>query len=107
MKTNSLLDNLAIIVVEPKKPGNIGSIARACNNMGINHIILINPVEYLIPETFKLGWGSEEIINNITVVRSLDDILPDFNLLIGRYTSRGTKTGQSTKATAADPRGPK
>ena len=28
MKTNSLLDNLAIIVVEPKKPGNIGSIDR-------------------------------------------------------------------------------
>ncbi len=83
MKTNSLLDNLAIIVVEPKKPGNIGSIARACKNMGINNIILINPVDYLIPETFKLGWGSEEIINNIKVVKRLEDILPNFNLLIG------------------------
>ena len=37
------LDNIAIVLVEPQIPENIGAAARAMCNMGLNRLILINP----------------------------------------------------------------
>ncbi len=31
--------------------------------MSIENVILVNPVEYLVDETFKFGWGSEDLIH--------------------------------------------
>ena len=38
-------DNVAIVLVEPKLPENIGAVARAMNNMDIRRLIVINPVD--------------------------------------------------------------
>ena len=59
------LENITLIIVEPKKPGNIGSICRACKNMNITNIVLVNPCDYNVEEVYKLGWASEDIIKNI------------------------------------------
>ena len=37
-------DNVAIVLVEPKLPENIGAVARAMNNMDIGRLILVNPM---------------------------------------------------------------
>jgi tRNA/rRNA methyltransferase len=37
------LDHITIVLVNPQLPENIGSVARAMHNMGINHLILVNP----------------------------------------------------------------
>jgi len=44
MKNN--LDNLYVIMVEPKNAGNIGSAVRAMKNMGVSNLRLVNPVDY-------------------------------------------------------------
>ena len=72
------LSNIDIIAIEPQHPGNIGAICRACKNMGISQVVLVNPGPYDVEETYKLGWGSEDLIKSILV-------LPDFNALLSRY----------------------
>ncbi len=81
------LNNIHFIIVEPHTPGNIGSIARACKNMGISNIYLVNPVAFT-DETFRLGWGAKDVIDAMKIISSLDEILPDMHLVIAT-TQRG------------------
>ena len=77
-----VLKHLSVIIVEPRTPGNIGSIARACKNFGISNLILVNPVHFLVEETFKFGFAAEDIIRNITVFSSFEEAVSSFNILI-------------------------
>jgi len=89
------LSQISFIVIEPRTPGNIGSIARAMKNMGLASLILVNPCEYEVPETYRLGWAAEDIISAIKVVKSLDELLPQFDILVGttnRHRSLDTPT---------------
>lgn len=42
MKTN-ILDQIRIVLVEPNGPLNVGSIARVMKNMGLKHLVIVNP----------------------------------------------------------------
>jgi tRNA/rRNA methyltransferase len=41
-----LLDRLAVVLYRPKYAENVGSVARACLNMGCGRIILVDPQSY-------------------------------------------------------------
>ncbi len=75
------IENIAVVLVEPKNPGNIGSVARAMKNMGINRLILINPVnDYRINnEQKKMGYRSQEIIENSIVFSTLKEAVAQFS----------------------------
>lgn len=77
------LSNVDIIAIEPQHPGNIGSICRACKNMGITQVVLVNPGPYDVEETYRLGWGSEDLIKNIIVLPNFDALLSRYHILIG------------------------
>jgi tRNA/rRNA methyltransferase len=63
MAGKPLLENVHIVLVEPKTPGNIGSTVRAMKNMGLGRLRLVNPVDYRDhEEQRKLGYRSQEII---------------------------------------------
>lgn len=79
----SAIENITFVIVEPQHPGNIGSICRACKNMGVSNITLVNPIEYLVDETFKLGWASEDVIRAAKRVDTLDEALEGMHLVIG------------------------
>jgi tRNA/rRNA methyltransferase len=46
-----MLDNISIILMEPKYPENIGAAARCAMNMGISHLVV---VRYEIPDREKM-----------------------------------------------------
>jgi len=77
------LSSIDIIAIEPQHPGNIGSICRACKNMGIAQVVLVNPGPYDVEETYKLGWGSEDIIKNIIVLPNFEALFSRYHILIG------------------------
>ncbi|MFH0925236.1 MAG: RNA methyltransferase [bacterium] len=90
-------DNIYIILVEPRTPGNIGSVARAMKNMGLSNLILINPVDYHVDETYWLGWGADDVINGAVCKDSLDEVLGEMTFVIGttqrkRYFQRPIST---------------
>lgn len=87
------LKNLSIVLVEPRHPGNIGSVCRACKNMGISDIILVNPVEYLTDEVFHFGWGAEDLIHSLRTVPTLEEAVSSHHIVVGT-TNRSRKNQQ-------------
>jgi TrmH family RNA methyltransferase len=71
-----ILERVHVVLVEPKQPGNIGSVVRAMKNMGLAHLRLVNPVPYRDEaEQRKLGYRSQEIIAAAREYASLSDAL--------------------------------
>jgi len=86
MHKQSLLDNISIVLVETRTPANIGSIARCMMNMGLNRLVLVNPLRPADEEAFRLAAGADVIIRQAVVSKSLADAVADHQLVIG--TSR-------------------
>ena len=83
-------DRLFVVLVEPKNPGNIGSVARAMKNMGAAHLRLVNPIEYRdVEEQRKMGYRSQEIITSSEEFDSLEEALSDISLVFLATTREG------------------
>lgn len=71
-----ILERVHIVLVEPKQPGNIGSVVRAMKNMGLSHLRLVNPVPFREEaEQKKMGYRSQEIIAAACEFPTLSDAL--------------------------------
>ncbi len=75
------LNNIHVVLVEPKNPGNIGASVRAMKNMGINHLRLVNPVDYRDDdEQKKMGYRAQDIVEKSKVYPSLREALGDIHV---------------------------
>jgi TrmH family RNA methyltransferase len=87
----ALLDNVSIVLVGIRNPGNIGSAARAMKNMGVNRLVLVNPVPYDTPEAYNLAWGAEELVRDARVCKTLDEAIGDCGLVVGTTRRKGRR----------------
>jgi tRNA/rRNA methyltransferase len=86
----SLFDNMMVVLVEPKKPGNIGSAVRAMKNMGVSTLRLVNPVSYRDePEQRKMGYRSQEIVEQARDYPDLASALADATLVFLATARKG------------------
>ncbi len=84
------LKNVSIILVEPKNPGNIGSVVRAMKNMGFSDLRLVNPVDYRdVVEQRKLGYRSQEIIEESREYSTLKEAVADISIIFLTTTRKG------------------
>ena len=78
------LDNIRVILSEPREPGNIGSAARALKGMGLSQLYLVNPIPFLEAKpTWYMAHGATDVIENCRVVETLDDALEGVQFLVG------------------------
>ena len=82
-------DRVAIVLVEPQNPGNIGMVCRAMKNMGLGELRLVNPCAYDHPEAFKFAVSARDILENATVFSSLPAALADSPLSVGTTRRHG------------------
>jgi tRNA/rRNA methyltransferase len=87
---NHVLENIYVVLVEPKNAGNIGSTVRAMKNMGIRHLRLVNPVEYRdVAEQRKMGYRSQEIIEAGREFTTLAAALKDISVVFLATSKKG------------------
>lgn len=67
------LDDVAVILVEPRFPGNVGAVARAMANTGFSRLVLVNPCPVDVPEARQMALGALPIIEGAAVVSSLEE----------------------------------
>lgn len=90
MEDSKILNNIIVILVEPKNPGNIGSVVRALKNMGISNLRLVNPVEYRdVEEQKKLGYRSQEIVEKSKEFKTLKEAMQDISTAFLATTRKG------------------
>lgn len=68
--------------MEPKYEGNIGAVARAMKNFGLENLILVNPPE-LGDETYKMAMHAANIIEKARIYRSLDEAIKKSDFIVG------------------------
>jgi len=66
-------DGVHIILVEPEKEGNIGSVARSIKNFGFKHLILVNPLVSLGDEAKNYAVHAVDVLDGAEIVRFPDD----------------------------------
>ena len=88
---NQLLEDIAIVVVEPQGERNLGAIARAMKNMGLSRLILVNPqCDHQSLEAQKMAVHAKEILFDSQVVDSLSTALADYQRVIATTAKERT-----------------
>ncbi|MCL2923170.1 MAG: RNA methyltransferase [Trichodesmium sp. MAG_R04] len=74
LKTGST--QIRIVLVEAQGPLNVGSVARIMKNMGLNHLVLVNPqCDPYGAEARKMAVHGAEILEKATIVSSIPEAL--------------------------------
>ncbi|MGO8988868.1 MAG: RNA methyltransferase [bacterium] len=84
------LDSISIILVRPKFPENIGSVARAMKNTGLSRLMVVNGCSPLHPSAYKLASGAEDILERAEEFFTLGEAISEMGCVVGT-TSRGRK----------------
>jgi len=91
MQKATLLDNVSIVLVDTRTPANIGAAARCMMNMGLGHLILVDPPKDAHQDALKLAAGAHDIIEKAAVFPALVDALAGHGLVIGTSRHRGRR----------------
>jgi len=83
---NDLLENVSIVLVRTKTPGNIGAVARSMMNMGLSRLVLVRPPGDDQDEAVKLAAGAGSILRDAVRAETLQEAVAGHRLVIG--TSR-------------------
>ncbi len=74
---------LKIILVEPRGPLNVGSVARLCSNFNVDQLRIVSPkCDIYSLETKKMALKGIKFIEECTIYESLIDAISDCNLVL-------------------------
>ncbi len=86
----NLLGNVAIVLVQPKRPENIGAAARSAANMGINRLIIVRREMPDVEIMAKVATHhARHLIDNIFLFSTLAEALAPFHWIVGTSARQG------------------
>ena len=87
--------SLAVILVSPKYPGNVGAVARVMKNFGAGPLILVDArADCLDEEAFSLAAGAGDILRSALQVETLKRAVAAYSAIIGTTSLRHRKVKQ-------------
>jgi tRNA (cytidine32/uridine32-2'-O)-methyltransferase len=78
-----LLSNFKVILVETSHPGNIGAVARAMKNMGMDQLRLVKPKAFPHADATARASGADDVLRNAIVFDNLQDAIADCQIVLG------------------------
>ncbi len=89
MRGKVILDSISVILVRPRFPENIGSVARAMKNMGLRRLVLVDGCSPLHVNAYKLASGAEEILERAEEAPTLREAINDMGCVVGMTCRKG------------------
>ena len=89
------LNNVVIVLVGTKYPGNIGSAARAMHNMGLKQLRLVAPQCSIDEESIRMARAGKTILSDVKVCDSLKGALKGIRLVLGTTRKTGGYRSQA------------
>lgn len=86
---NTAVENIAIVMVEPQSPGNIGMVCRAMKNMGLSRLRLVNGCDRFHPESLKFAVSAKDLLEQAELFSDLPSALADCRLTVGTTRRHG------------------
>lgn len=88
------MQDIAIVLVEPQSPGNIGMVCRAMINFGASDLRLVNPCAHLHPEAHKLAVGGAPLLGTARLYPTLEAALADLTISVAATRRAGRLRGE-------------
>lgn len=86
----NLLDNVAIVLVQPKRAENVGAAARSAANMGINRLILVRREMPDVEMMAKVATHhARHVIDHLSLFSTLSEALATYHWIIGTSARQG------------------
>ena len=84
------LDNISIVLLQPRYSENIGAAARAMLNMGIRQLVIVDPQNFDLSKALKLATHfASDIIEKSKFYPELKEALSSFNYVVGTTARLG------------------
>lgn len=75
-----MLSNIRIVLVNTSHPGNIGAVARAMKNMGLDQLYLVGPKHFPHPDATARASGADDVLERAIICNTLDEAIADCQL---------------------------
>lgn len=84
------MQNIAVVLCRTKYSENIGSVARACVNMGVEELVLVDPKEFDLNKALPLATPKGKyVLERASIVSNLSIALENFNKVYGTTARTG------------------
>lgn len=84
------LDNIAVILHQPRYSENIGAAARAVRNMGIGRLVVVDPQNYDVDRALKLATHvASDVVEQIEIYENLKEALSYYSYVVGTTARLG------------------
>jgi tRNA/rRNA methyltransferase len=93
MRKKIRLDSICVILVRPRFPENIGSVARAMKNMGLGRLVVVNGCCPLLANAYKLASGAEDILERAEEFPTLREAVSGMGCVVGMTSRQGKERG--------------
>ena len=91
-ESQHILNNVAIVLMEPKYPENIGAAARCAMNMGISQLIIVRQEEPDREKMLKMATHkAAHLIDSLQHFQELKQALTPFSYVVGTTARQGRK----------------
>lgn len=74
---------IRVVLVRPRRGGNVGSVARAMKNMGLSDLVLVAPRTPVTASAEHMAAHARDVLAARRTERSLSDALADVTLAVG------------------------
>lgn len=72
-----------LVLVRPRRPENIGAVARVIGNTGLAGLRLVDPGDWRTVEAFRMAWQAEDVLENAQVFATLVEAVGGCRLVAG------------------------
>ena len=94
MQTPQEIENVIIVLSEPKDPVNIGGVVRAMKNMGLGRLHLVRAENFAPRRIEGVAHTGMDIIRSAGIFDRLEDAVAGAGLVVGT-TARGRRVRRS------------
>ena len=90
MSERVFLENISVVLKQPRFPENIGAAARAMSNMGLSHLVIVDPENFEMDKIRKMATHKAEwIVRQAVIVPDMREALKDFTYVAGTSARLG------------------
>jgi tRNA C32,U32 (ribose-2'-O)-methylase TrmJ len=86
------MPNARIVLVEPQEAGNVGAVARAMKNFGLDDLRIVGSHPELLPVAGWWASGADDLVASIRFAPTLLEAIGDAHVTIATTSSRGRTT---------------
>lgn len=84
------LNNISIVLHKPRYSENIGAAARAMRNMGVDQLVIVNPLNFDLYKALKLATHvASDVIEKSIICKNLKEALASFTYVVGATARTG------------------